>query len=91
MEMIDITYPCSGSSNWIASDDTRGGTPGTANSVAANNPDLTGPQLNSAFAESPEKVRLYFNEPLASNSDITGSYQLDREVNVQAGMMEGLQ
>jgi hypothetical protein len=50
LEMIDTKNPCSGSANWKAGNDTKGGTPGKKNSVDATNPDVTAPQLLRAFA-----------------------------------------
>ena len=45
LEMIDTKNPCSGISNWKASVNTNGGTPGKKNSVDAVNNDETAPKL----------------------------------------------
>ena len=50
LEMIDTKNPCSGFSNWIASVDPSGGTPGRKNSVDTNNIDQTPPHLLRAYA-----------------------------------------
>ena len=91
LEMIDIEYPCSGGKNWIASESESGGTPGNINSVAASNPDLTGPQLISAFANGIEQVILYFDEPLNPNSAITGTFEIDQGVVATNATFQGLQ
>ncbi|MGI9541701.1 MAG: lamin tail domain-containing protein, partial [Cyclobacteriaceae bacterium] len=91
LEMIDNVYPCSGSKNWIASESENGGTPGIENSVIASNPDLTGPRLISAFANSPEQVILYFDEPLSPNSATAGAFEIDQGVVATNAVLQGLQ
>lgn len=77
LEMIDTKNPCSGSSNWKASTDARGGTPGIKNSVEGNNKDQTLPMLIRAFATDSVTVILNFDEPLDSLSGATAAnYQL---------------
>jgi Lamin Tail Domain/Bacterial Ig-like domain len=66
LEMVDTKNPCSGASNWRASVDVRGGTPGIKNSVDGSNRDQTPPQLIRAFATDSVTVVLTFNEPLDS-------------------------
>ncbi len=66
LEMIDTKNACSGISNWQASNDSKGGTPGQKNSVDKSNPDNTAPQLLRAFAVNQQLVQLTFNEPLDS-------------------------
>jgi len=66
LEMIDTKNPCSGFSNWIASVDQSGGTPGRKNSVDANNSDQTPPQLLHAYANDNNDITLFFDEPLDS-------------------------
>jgi len=78
LEMIDTKNPCNGSSNWKASTDARGGTPGIKNSVDGNNKDLTLPTLIRAFATDSATVVLSFDEPLDSLSGATAAnYQLN--------------
>ncbi len=66
LEMKDLNNFCAGASNWTASLDPSGGTPGRANSVAAPNPDATAPALLRAVALNPRTVRAYFSEKLDS-------------------------
>ncbi len=66
LEMVDTKNPCSGASNWRASVDVKGGTPGMKNSVDGSNRDQTPPQLIRAFATDSVTVVLTFNEPLDS-------------------------
>ena len=66
LEMIDTKNPCSGSSNWKAGTDIKGGTPGKKNAVDALNADAAAPQLLSAYATDSINISLVFDEPLDS-------------------------
>jgi Lamin Tail Domain/Bacterial Ig-like domain len=66
LEMIDTKNACSGITNWKASVDISGGTPGKKNSVDASNADQTAPQLLRAYAIDSFTVSLIFDEPLDS-------------------------
>lgn len=66
LEMIDVTNPCAGAENWIASTDPRGGTPAQPNSIAASIPDNTPPALLSVTALAPDRLLLRFNDRLDS-------------------------
>jgi hypothetical protein len=68
LEMIDTKNPCSGFSNWKASKDAAGGTPGRKNSVNAVNEDNTAPKLLRAYAPDPATLMLLYDEPLDSLS-----------------------
>lgn len=64
LEMKDTKNPCSGFSNWIASNDVKGGTPGKKNSVDGANTDNTAPRLMRAYATDSVNVVLVFDEPM---------------------------
>ncbi len=66
LEMIDTKNPCSGFSNWKASTDIKGGTPGKKNAVDAVNADVAAPQLLRAYAADSVNISLVFDEPLDS-------------------------
>jgi hypothetical protein len=68
LEMVDPNNYCAGASNWTASTNALGGTPGKANSVAAARPDATAPALLRAVALNATTVRVYFSEKLDSTS-----------------------
>jgi hypothetical protein len=68
LEMIDPKNPCSGTSNWKASTDARGGTPAKKNSVDAVNADAGSPQLLRAYATDSLNIVLVFDEPLDSSN-----------------------
>lgn len=73
LEMMDTKNPCSGSTNWKASIDARGGSPGIKNSVDGTNKDQTAPALIRAFAIDNNNLLLSFDEPLDSLSAATVS------------------
>ena len=85
LEMIDTHNPCSGGSNWKASNNPSGGTPGAANSVNGINTDQTAPQLKRAYTIDPETIVLVFDEPVdsASGATVTG-YNIDRGITLVA-------
>lgn len=68
LEMIDTKNPCSGMSNWKASNDNSGGTPGRINSLNAVNADASPPQLKRAYTADSITIILVFDEPLDSAS-----------------------
>ena len=68
LEMIDTRNPCSGISNWKASRDIKGGTPGRKNSADTVNSDQIPPRLLHAYATDSLNITLVFDEPLDSVS-----------------------
>ena len=66
LEMIDTRNPCSGISNWKASTDLNGGSPGRKNATQSINPDQSAPKLLRAYAVDNITVTLVFDEPLDS-------------------------
>lgn len=63
LEMIDPENPCAGADNWSASMSPSGGTPGKANSLLAQNPDLITPGIHRAVLLSDKILRVFFTEP----------------------------
>lgn len=83
LEMIDPKNPCSGFSNWKASTDLKGGTPGKKNSVDAVNSDITAPRLLRAFATDSINIVLVFDEPLDSLKAATAAnYNLSDGIGI---------
>jgi hypothetical protein len=76
LELIDPENPCLDDLNWRASEDLAGGTPGKVNSVRASLPDVVGPKLLGAFAESPAILLLTFNERLDPPSVLGATFAL---------------
>jgi hypothetical protein len=64
LERIDLNRFCGQSQNWIASEDPSGGTPGTINSVDAENIDTIAPLLLGLEVLSYTEILVSFNESL---------------------------
>jgi Lamin Tail Domain/CHU_C Type IX secretion signal domain len=78
LEMIDTKNPCGGITNWKASADANGGTPGRKNSVDRINADATAPKLLRAYAQDNTTVTLVYDEPLDSLKSATpANYMID--------------
>jgi len=78
LEMIDTKSPCAGISNWKASINPLGGTPGKKNSIDAINNDESFPQLKKAFITDDSTIVFVFDEPLDSlNGATVANYSID--------------
>lgn len=64
IERIDPLNTCSGITNWKASEDLKGGTPGTVNSVFASNMDTEVPAIQKIKIIADNQIKLIFDEPL---------------------------
>lgn len=83
LEMIDTKSPCTGNSNWKASINAQGGTPGKINSVDAVNNDEEGPKLKNAYAMNDLTVVAVFDEPVDSlKGATTGNYAIDGSLSI---------
>lgn len=67
LELIDPSNPCTGEENWDSSIDTKGGTPGKINSIAAYNPDIAPPYIFTATVIDNNILRLRFSETVLIN------------------------
>lgn len=81
LEMIDATHPCPGMTNWKASADPSGGTPGRQNSVARSNPDPGPPVPLRTYSLTDHSIRIIFNEPVdSSNAADISHYKIDHGI-----------
>ena len=62
LERIDAQNNCSGITNWRASNDFIGGTPGYINSIDGNNIDNSAPIITNVILDSENTLSVYFNE-----------------------------
>ncbi len=62
LEMIDAAHPFQGGRNWSSSIARSGGTPGSPNSVMAENPDIKPLHLTNVYAADPSTLYLTFNK-----------------------------
>ncbi len=73
LERIDPTRTCGQANNWAAAVAESGGTPGTENSVFANNPDLLPPNIQLVTTENQQSVFIQFNETIAWNDAVANN------------------
>lgn len=85
LEMVDTKNPCAGISNWKASTDTRGGSPGSKNSVDAINNDQSSPAVKNAYAIDNLNIVIAFDEPVDSLKGATiANYSIDGGLTIQS-------
>jgi hypothetical protein len=83
LELIDANNACGESTNWKASIDPNGGTPGRRNSVAGPNPDTIPPQLFRAVLLDSNSVILYWSEPMDfANLQIASHYLVNNGIGL---------
>ena len=70
LEMIDTRFPFYYDGNWTASTSRKGGTPGTINSTARSNPDLSFQGVQNVFPDDSINVTIRFSEPVFDLSGI---------------------
>lgn len=68
LERIDPLNICSTVTNWTASIDANGGTPGTENSVYASNIDTEAPEIEKVEIVSSNQLKIIFNEPVTEQT-----------------------
>lgn len=87
LEMIDTKNSCAGISNWKASTDTRGGSPGIRNGVDAVNNDQSAPSIKNAYAIDNLNIVLVFDEPVDSLKGATvTNYSIDGGLSIQSAI-----
>lgn len=87
IEMINTDLPGDCPSNWRASIDTRGGTPGAVNSVQGQPDDAQGPLLLTTAVLTPTSVRLQFNEPLLSGALASNLFSIDGGIAIASALL----
>lgn len=80
LEMIDTDYPCVGSSNWIASVSSNGGTPSVANSVNDVNPDISSIEASSLIKINDSIYQVNFNEKFNPNAITSAQFVIDNGI-----------
>lgn len=89
LERINPYAPCSDGTNWTASIDERGGTPGALNSVFDDTPDTQAPLLNGVQVVSANEVVLVFNEGLDAASLVGAMYTFTPTLDIAATLPSG--
>ncbi len=83
IERINSNDPCSDASDWTASTDPSGGTPGAQNSVFDPTPDTTNPELSFLFALPPNFLEIHYNEGMDSTSLANATFVFSPPLTVQ--------
>lgn len=84
LEMRDTDCACIEKSNWQASTDPSGGTPGRANASRLHLTDTEGPRIIKAYLKTDHTLLVQFNEPIDSSSAVTpGNFRLPPGLSLQ--------
>lgn len=83
LELIDPNNICAEGENWTASEDPAGGTPGKVNSVSAEKPDLTPPEIISVVAISADTIVVSFNEKMSREIPPLNAIVVNPVVNIE--------
>ncbi len=91
LELINPENLCETANNWIASLDSKGGTPGQANSVLGLFPDNEAPKIVSANLDGDQVIEVSFDEAIDmfTATDLA-NYSLDNGIGIQS-IVEDLQ
>ena len=85
LERIDELSTCSGSNNWIASENSAGGTPGVVNSVNAKGSDTTTLRVINTQITGDSSVRLVFSKSVdLINLTSISSFQVNGSLTILA-------
>ena len=78
LELINPNLLCKGGSNWIASSNPVGGTPGTQNAVFDNSVDNSPPSVTDIRQYGPNQISIEFDDVLNKNlAALLSSYTID--------------
>jgi hypothetical protein len=81
IEKIDPNNNCSGITNWKASENSSGGSPGTLNSVDAINIDITKPSISFIELVSPNRLKLHLSEAVNKTiAQLVINYSVNNEI-----------
>lgn len=85
LERLDLQANSNEPTNWRASGDSLGGTPGRRNSVEGMNPDVIPPALDSINVRSDREVELTFSEVIDSVTAVSrANYVVDHQRKPEA-------
>lgn len=76
LELINPFAGCTNNSNWRASNDPSGGTPGVVNSIFDPTPDVTPPSITDIFVNSATQITVQFDEVLDPSSVVLGNFSV---------------
>jgi hypothetical protein len=88
LEMKDDQHPCAGESNWAASIDNKGGTPGKLNSSREVYSDIDAPIITNTRAVNATTIIISFNEPVDSNAAVqTNHYSINNGISISKAII----
>ena len=90
LELVNPLAPCESESNWRASANLLGGTPGQPNSVLNAVPDEKSPDLVRVFAspDTPDEVQLFFSERMdVASAENLANYQFSPAVSIASATL----
>jgi hypothetical protein len=88
LEQIDPNNPCAGQSNWRASNNPNGGTPGAVNSINAVNADNQLPQILKVNIVNKDTITLVFNESIQySTINNAAIYSINNGIGVPVSVV----
>ncbi len=88
IELINQNELCKGATNWIASNDPDGGTPGLQNSVNSNQQDLTAPSVLSVFQQGTNQAIIIFSETIDPVAAVNiANYSVNGALNVSSAVL----
>ena len=88
LELINPLSPCEGQTNWRASENLLGGTPGQQNSIWLPGADTLGPSVLHIFPDSPDSGVLTFSEGMDPDAAAhPGHYSVDGGIVVTEALL----
>jgi len=90
VELINPNKPCYDITNYAASTNVNGGTPGVINSVFDNTIDTTAPVVATLTVNSTTELELTFNESMDISTLIPSNFTLQGEVTVSSIDIQGI-
>lgn len=84
IERINPDDPCTDISDWRASNNSNGGTPGSINSVYDISPDTQAPNITQIIASAPSTIEVFFNEGMDPNSLTSSTINTSPVLTVQS-------
>lgn len=83
LEMINTNYPCLGETNWQASKDAKGGTPGAVNSVNQSLPVEDGPSALGLYLKDDTTLSLTFDRALDDNGISLANFKISGGISAK--------
>jgi hypothetical protein len=87
LELINPFLLCSGASNWSASNEPQGGTPGAQSSLFDDSPDLTPPSISGVLVDNPLTLLLNLSEPIDLDGFQAASINLDQGITINSSIL----